>query len=65
MNQEPKHQCIWKGVATRTFSKPENYMKARKTSLAMCQLDCDGYYDYCKFYYTQADIERAMEDERG
>ena len=63
--EESKEQCIWKGVATRLFSRPENYFKARKTTMAMCQLACDGKDEDCKFFYTPADIQRAQEDIRG
>ena len=65
MKQEPRDQCIWKGVATRTFSKPENYFKARKTTLALCYLACDGENYSCQYYYTYSDLQRMQEGVKG
>ena len=55
--KEQERTCIWKRVAEKQL---DLYGEDRVgMDMKRCALDCDGLWDWCKFYYTKGELKNG------
>jgi len=54
---EAGRTCIWKGVGERQLDLYGEERVGR--DMIRCALDCDGLWDYCKFYFAEAELKNG------